>query len=91
MPSMSKCLTAPRTSSDITSHGAKQIDSRILPCKRGRRSCAIITRVGPHAFCLSLVSRLYSGKTINLPKGSVHLAQYSLLETLLLREMVELV
>lgn len=34
---------------------------------------------------------LPDGKTVNLPKGSVHLAQYSLLETLLLREMIELV
>jgi len=33
----------------------------------------------------------YSGKSLELQKGSIHLAQYRLLETLLLREMVELV
>jgi len=34
---------------------------------------------------------LPDGKSLELQKGSIHLAQYRLLETLLLREMVELV
>jgi len=34
---------------------------------------------------------LPDGKSIALAKGSIHLAQYQLLETLLLRDMVELV